>query len=451
MLIPNHGLGYLAAAAHRHGHEAVIIDCIREHLRADSFLRRINEEKPDVIGFQVYTFDLPALKNYLEILPRTGVITIAGGPHPSAAPSDMRTRFPEIDLFMRGECELTFPALLDAIQSAGGVPDQRVLDSIPGLYHHATPSPDGIPCAITGDLDALGAPDWDQISPLDYPIAPQGTFTKRLPVAPVIITRGCPYPCTFCAGRLISGQRIRSRSVDHVIDELAMLKRRFGIREFHIQDDNFTFYREYVLEFCEKLERSSLDLIWACPNGIRLDSLDEEVLGAMERAGCYSVAVGIESGSQRILDLMCKQTSLNDLIMKVRLIRRKTSWNITGFFILGYPGETPDEMEATIRLSRRLPLDKANFGILMPLPGTRAEQAAIEAGWKPDTDLVRMSEYRSPFTPEGMTQKEFRRLFKRAFVGFYARPRIIWSFIRQIKSIDQIRILWRRLRDVLSP
>ncbi len=100
----------------------------------------------------------------------------------------------------------------------------------------------------------------------------------------------------------------------------------------------------------------------------------------MEKAGCYSVAVGIESGSQRILDLMRKQTTLNDLILKVRLIRKLTSWHITGFFILGYPGETSEEMEATIRLSRRLPLDKANFGILMPLPGTEAEAAACAEG-----------------------------------------------------------------------
>ncbi|MBN1878501.1 B12-binding domain-containing radical SAM protein [bacterium] len=451
MLIPNHGLGYLAASVHRNGHAAIVIDCIRDKLQADNFADRMREIKPDIIGFQVYTFDLPILDAYLQALCHIDAILIAGGPHPSAAPSDMCRRFPGIQLFIRGEAEQSLPRLLDAISAEGKIPPQNILDSIPGLFTHETPVPEAIPCAITDDLDAIGFPDWDQISPNDYPVAPQGTFTRRLPVAPIIITRGCPYPCTFCAGKLISGHRIRTRSVDHVIEELRMLKRRFGIREFHIQDDNFTFYREYVIEFCHKLTEAGLDLVWACPNGIRLDSLDEDVLRAMDRAGCYSVAVGIESGSQRILDLMRKQTTLNDLVWKVQQIKRVTSWYITGFFILGYPGETPGEMEATIRLSRRLPLDKANFGILMPLPGTQAETAALDMGWHPDTDLLRMSEYRSPFTPKGLTQTEFRRMFRRAFVGFYARPRIIWSFLRQIKSIDQIRILWRRLKDVILP
>lgn len=451
MLIPNHGLGYLATAVRKHGHEPVIIDCIREKLHSGSFLERIKTLQPSVVGFQVYTFDLPMLDTYISALKTQNILTIAGGPHPSAAPADMRNRFPDIPLFIRGEAETSLPMLLNELEKYGNIPPPHVLQTIPGCYTQHTENPSNIPCVYTMNLDDLGFPDWNQISPLDYPVAPQGTFTRHLPVAPVIITRGCPYPCTFCAGKLISGNTIRSRSVDHVIKELTFLKDRFGIREFHVQDDNFTFHRDYVLEFCGKLTASNLDLAWACPNGIRLDSLDETVLKAMERAGCYSVAVGIESGSQRILDLMKKQTALNDVILKVRQIRRVTSWHITGFFILGYPGETREEMEKTIRLSRRLPLDKANFGILMPLPGTQAEKAACMEGWNPDTDLLRMSEYRSPFTPRGMTPTEFRRLFRRAFLGFYAKPRIIWSFLRQIKSRDQVRILFRRLKDVILP
>ncbi|HPQ39581.1 MAG TPA: radical SAM protein [bacterium] len=451
MLIPNHGLGYLATALRRHGHDPVVIDCIRDRLDAAAFVERIRHENPGVIGFQVYTFDLPLLRPVIDALKPMKIPVIAGGPHPSAAPHDMIRRFPDIPLFIRGEAEISLPALIDAIQEAGDIPDRDILHDIPGVYTPTTPDPGNRPCVFTPELDSLGHPDWDQISPLSYPVAPQGTFTQRLPVAPVIITRGCPYPCTFCAGKLISGRRIRTRSVPHVMEELELLVRKFGVREFHIQDDNFTFDRNYVLEFCRALINSDLDLVWACPNGIRLDSLDEEVLSAMDRAGCYSVAVGIEAGTQRILDRMRKQTSLSDLIHKVRLIRRVTRWQITGFFILGYPGETIEEMNATIRLSRRLPLDKANFGLLMPLPGTGVEMEAKISGWNPDTDLLRMSEYRSSFTPEGVTSLQMRHLLQKAFIGFYARPRIIWGFIRQIKSWDQVGILWRRLKDVITP
>lgn len=451
MLIPNHGLGYLATALQRQGHDPIVIDCIRDRLNADAFADRVQDESPDAVGFQVYTFDLPVLRPFVDALKPMELPIIAGGPHPSAAPGDMVRRFPDIPLFIRGEAETSLPALADAIHTARGVPDPAVLDAIPGVYTPMTSDPDARLCMFTEDLDSLGFPDWDQISPLSYPVAPQGTFTRRLPVAPIIVTRGCPYPCTFCAGKLISGRKIRTRSVENVMDELHLLVNKFGIREFHIQDDNFTFDRDYVLAFCHALNNSKLDLVWACPNGIRLDSLDEAVLRAMDRAGCYSVAVGIESGSQRILDLMRKQTALNDLILKVKLIRRVTRWQITGFFIIGYPDETIEEMERTIRLSRRLPLDKANFGLLMPLPGTEVETAARASGWNADTDLLRMSEYRSAFTPRGVSAGDMRRLLRKAFIGFYARPRIIWGFIRQIKSWDQVKILWRRLEDVIAP
>ncbi len=148
---------------------------------------------------------------------------------------------------------------------------------------------------------------------------------------------------------------------------------------------------------------------------------------------------------------MQKQTTLNDLIAKINLIRRVTKWRITGFFILGYPGETKEEIKQTIQLSLRLPLDKVNFGILMPLPGTKAAIQAEEHGFRKDTDLVRMSEYRSTFVPRGMSEREFRNLFRWGFIRFYARPRIIAGFIREIKSLDQIKILFRRFGDVVLP
>ncbi|MBN1296183.1 B12-binding domain-containing radical SAM protein [bacterium] len=451
MLIPNHGLGYLATALRQAGHDPVIIDCIRDRLHADAFVRRVLHEAPGLIGFQVYTFDLPTLRPYIDALKPLNIPVVTGGPHPSAAPADMIRRFPDVPLLIRGEAESSLTILADAIARHGGIPGPELLETIPGLVTPTTTDPESRSCVLNPDLDSLGFPDWEQISPLSYPIAPQGTFTRRLPVAPIIVTRGCPYPCTFCAGKIISGRAIRTRSVSHVMDELHYLVNTFGIREFHIQDDNFTFDRDYVLAFCQALTNSGLDLVWSCPNGIRLDSLDSSVLHAMEHAGCYSVAVGIESGSQRILNLMRKQTALGDLIHKVREIRRVTRWEITGFFIIGYPGETREEMEATIRLSRRLPLDKANFGILMPLPGTGVEPVARAAGWNPDTDMLRMSEYRSPFTPAGITQRQMRWILTRAFVGFYARPRIIWRFIRRIQSPDQFRILCRRFIDVVKP
>lgn len=450
MLIPNHGLGYLATALKKSGHQPLIVDCIRDGIRPGRLLDLITQNDIRVVGIQVYTFDLEMLCEYLGPLKQKGLTVITGGPHPSAAPFEFMHDCPEVDYLVRGEAEHSLPRLLDLL-ARNPSPSPDHLRAIPGLVFRTGDAVEGSPPEFVDDLDSLGWPDWDQISPLSYPVAPQGTFTRHLPYAPIIITRGCPYSCTFCAGKLVSGRKIRTRTVDHVISELKYLVERFGIREFHVQDDNFTFNREYVLEFCERLKNENLNLSWACPNGIRLDTLDAVMLKSMESSGCYSVAVGIESGSQRVLNLMKKQTGLDRMINQVKLIRKTTSWHITGFFILGYPGETVSEMIKTIRLARRLPLDKANFGILMPLPGTEAAQAAQAMGWNPDRDLKRMSEYRSPFVPDGISAGRFRWLFRWAFISFYARPRIIGRMIRQIRSADQIKILFHRFWDVIAP
>jgi len=450
MLIPNHGLGYLATALKKEEHHVDIVDCIRDRIGPKQLANLASVNKYKIIGFQVYTFDLKIFRKYLEELTSSDCILIAGGPHPSSDPVNFLGQFHQISYCIRGEAESSLPKLIELLDRE---PQPRTdqLAEIPGLYYRDQNLVCGSDPEYVSDLDSLGFPDWSQISPSSYPVAPQGTFTQHLPYAPIIITRGCPYPCTFCAGKLISGKKIRSRSVQHVITELQFLSNTYGIKEFHIQDDNFTHDRDYVIEFCSKLIDSGLNLSWSCPNGIRLDSVDEKMLSAMESAGCYSVAVGIESGSQRILDLMKKKTSVSEISDRINLIRRVTSWHITGFFILGYPGETESEMIDTIKYSKQLPIDKANFGILMPLPGTEASKAAQKMGWNPEKHLFRMSEYRSPFNPPGIHPWKFKWLFIWAYCSFYARPKILIKIIRQIHSWDQLKILAHRLWDVIIP
>ena len=155
-------------------------------------------------------------------------------------------------------------------------------------------------------LDEFGMPSWDLLRPDTYPLAPHGGFFKNYPIAPIIITRGCPFSCTYCAGHLISGKKIRHRSIDKVIEEIKVLYYQYGIREIHIEDDNFTFYHDLVYEFCRKLKENHLNISWTCPNGIRLDSLTKELLMAMKGAGLYGISVGVESGSDKILKDMRK-------------------------------------------------------------------------------------------------------------------------------------------------
>jgi len=238
--------------------------------------------------------------------------------------------------------------------------------------------------------------------------------------------------------------------VENVIREIIILYDRYGVREFHIEDDNFTWKREYVITFCRKIIELGLDLSFALPNGIRLDSLDREVLTLMEEAGFYSIAVGIESGGDRILALMKKSLTRAVIREKIELIRGCTDMRVSGFFLIGYPGETEDEIRGTISFARELPLDLASFLITMPLPGSPLwddykKQDYQKINWE-DFIPSRVVPGVSDIPPESL-----KKLQRRATLRFYLRPKIIARILGQIKRPNQYGIIVRRLFDLLLP
>jgi len=251
--IPPLGLGYLATAI-RKNHNIEIIDGIKEELNLEKFSLILKEKKPDVCGIQVFTFQIPQVKEYLkkgrEISKEVKIIL--GGPHPSARPDDIFDFFPQADWAFKGEAEIGLKKLLDLL--AEDRINKKTLTEVPGLIWKNDGKTEINQQNFIEDLDSLGMPSWDLLRPDTYPLAPHGGFFKNYPIAPIITTRGCPYSCTYCAGHLVSGKKIRSRSVQNVIDEIKLLYNQYGIREIHIEDDNFTFNRDFVIEFCRKLK-----------------------------------------------------------------------------------------------------------------------------------------------------------------------------------------------------
>ncbi len=299
------------------------------------------------------------------------------------------------------------------------------------------------------DLDTLPIPCWELIDPRKYPEARHGYFSRTPPIAPMVTTRGCPFLCTYCTARVTGGAKNRRRSARNIVDEIELLYGRFGIREVHFEDDNFTLHKDHVLEFCDELMRRKITISWALPNGVRLETLDEQVLQAMEQAGCYAFAVGIESGSQRILDLMKRNTTLERIERQINLITTVTDIRLTGFFMLGYPTETPADLERTIQYACRLPLHRAQFGYFLPLPGTEAFGQVERAGGL-SLEGMAHEDYqvdRIAYLPEGMTRKELHGAMRRAFWRFYSRPRTFMDLLGGIHSLSQ---LWSILSRGLS-
>jgi len=444
---PSLGLGYLATSI-RLRHKVEILDCIKERMTPRLFGLYIEKTKPQVVGIQCYTFDLYNIRKMLRSAKRIGAVTILGGPHPSAVPLETMDFFRnKLDYAFQGEAEIGFSKLIDKL---AGIKDCSFED-IEGLIWRKHGDIRMNEKHFTKDIDSLGGVAWDLIKPQAYPPAQHGAFFKKFPIAPIMVTRGCPYSCTFCAGHNVSGKILRKRNVQNVISEIKMLYDDFGIREFHIVDDNFTLDKAYANSFLRTLKNMNLNISWAVPNGIRMDLLDDEILILMKETGLYLVSLGIESGSDRILNLMKKNITIDKIKSSIAMIRRH-GIEIAGFFIMGYPGETKKEIKKTIDLSLELDLIRANFFIYLPFPGTESFDNLKRDGKLDDVSLKRFFFMMPTYTPEFIGRDELKGLQRKAFLKFFLRPKILIRNLMQVKSLRHFKYLSARfLRWIVMP
>ncbi len=437
---PSLGLGYLASSVSK-THDVKILDCIKDNVNADRLGDVIKNFKPDVLGLQCYTFDLSFVDEALKRAKAQGrnVVTVIGGPHPSAAAKEVMDIFKDhLDFGFAGEAEVGFPRFLESLGKGDGV-----YDSVPGLVWRENNAVRSNPKAVIDDLDSLGMPSWDLLRPEEYPESQHGAFFKNFPIAPIMITRGCPYPCTFCAGHVVSGKKVRRRSIDNVLAELTYLNKERGIKEFLVIDDNFTLDVSYAKEFLRRLKKLNLGMSWAVPNGVRMDALDEELLGLMKETGLYIISLGIESGSDRILGAMKKQLTTSKIRECVRMINN-AGIDVSGFFIVGFPGETVESIKDTIKLSLELPLVRANFFTYLPFPGSASYESLRSKNELGGIDWKHFYFMNASYTPKGITRKQLKNLQRLAFAKFYLRPRIVLYNLRSIQSLRHLLFLIKR-------
>ncbi|MFH1225445.1 MAG: radical SAM protein [Candidatus Diapherotrites archaeon] len=440
--MPPIGLGYIATAI-RGRHSVGILDCIKENIGTEQLLEKIGAQGIDVVGMQFFTMNyggiMETARGIKERFPH--VTVVVGGPHPSAMPEETMREIPEIDFAFAGESEIGFPALLDLLEK--GEKGKAKLAKVPSLIWR-----DGERVVVNErkfvkNLDELGTPSWDLLRPGTYPQAPHGSFFRQYPTAPIIVTRGCPYQCTFCAGHVVSGRMIRVRGVDSVIEEIKLLHNRYGINEIHIEDDNFTMSRRFVEEFCNRLISENLGISWCCPNGMRLDTLDRELLLLMKRSGLYSVSVGIESGSERILKLVKKRLTPAQTREKIELID-SVGLGVIGFVMLGFPTETEEEIEETINFVLGLKLKRINFSCLQPFPGTEIYDTLRASGEIGDVDWKNCFLFRATYSPKGISKERLRQLRQKGLSKFYMRPHILLGMLREIRTPQHFYFVMKR-------
>jgi len=438
---PPLGLGYLASSVAGR-HQTAILDMLKTPLTDEKFRHYIAKERFDVVGFQCYTPDLQSVAKLARLVKQESprIATMAGGPHPTLLPAETMEYFGDgMDWLLRGEGDEVFPQFMDQLQAKRLEPK-----TVPGLVWKS----DGAirvneKTHYVKDLDRVPTPAWDLIQPQTYPPAQHGAFFRRFPIAPIITTRGCPYDCKFCSANVLSGQAMRFRSPESVVAEIRMLYSRFHIREFHIIDDNFTINKKHARAVLEKIVASRLPISLAFPNGIRIETVDESLLALMKKSGVYLISLGLESGSNRVLKLMNKKLTVEKNEEKIRLIQ-KAGIDMAAFFIMGFPGETKDDLRRTVDYSLRLPLLRANYENFLPLPGSPIYYELEKNGELKGIDWRNYHYMTATYIPRGLTRETLKKFQKKAFLKFFLRPRILFRHILLIKTFKHFIYLAKR-------
>ena len=419
--VPPIGLGILARIADNNKHNVKIMDCANDNTEDHEYYLQIIRFRPDIIGIQIQLGEDKIVKRYLKKAKFyfKNIKVFAGGSGFTSKPQYYMKEIPEIDYGFIGEAENGFDQVLKGAINA----------SVENLVYR-----DGDKIIIneqkfSDDFWKHGYPLWEQINPNDYPLSPQGGYIKQYPVAQIQVSRGCPYSCTFCSANIINGKKVRYRPVEQVMNEI------------QLSDYVFTMNKDYVHSFCDLLIKKKIGITWTCPNGVRLDSLDRDLVLHMKKAGCYALSFGIETGSKDILKQIKKGVSHETIKEKLKMVNECGITTI-GFFIIGYPTETISDIEQTIKFSKKLPLDRANFSLFMPIPGTEAYRKFIKTE---DIDEGNYGNFvLAGYKHPSINQKRMKELQKKAFRNFYLRPRILIGLIKGIKSKEHLKILLGR-------
>ncbi len=458
--LPSLGLGYLASYLEQHGIACEIVDAHAMRWRLSDLSHHLAESAPDLVGVTFTTENrfesFEAIRTARAVLPES--LLIAGGPHVSAAAEDTLAHVPELDMVVRGEGEAT---LLDIVRH---LQNGRPFDEIKGIsrrvgsqIEHNAPRPH------IQDLDTLPFPARHLMPMERYQFAADVPGVGKLRAQNIMASRGCPFNCSFCASPNMWGRKFRARTTENVmaeIDELVMI---YGAQALWIFDDTFTVDKKRTAAICEEIARKYPSLRWFCE--IRVDTVDRELLGLMKRAGCFCVAFGVESGSQRIIDhSIGKQIKLEE-VAQVRSWCKELDLLYNPFMILSHPDETDDDARKSMDLIRQCKADGASvsLAIMHIYPGTRIETIAYEKGilprdfsWARKSDLrrVQMLPAAQGNVPVFLDQLSWEFLsscmFEWAEMQNYSVLRRVPKALANIRSMSDVKRYWTMLKSYVG-
>lgn len=370
------GLGYIASVLSKNGHNARIYNADYESSEKyadqrgifkgyDQYKKilsdpghplwlevkeNIERYSPDLIGITILTGTYKSAENIGRISKELNndIPVVVGGTHPTILPEEtIKNEY--VDYVIRGEGEYSFLDLVNGVR-VEDIPSLTYINESGGIVNN----PDR---PFIEDLDSIPFPGRELYL----------NDTQYMDYGYILTGRGCPFECKFCASKKVWKGHVRFRSPENVIEEIKHVHGIYSTKFFYFIDDTFTLNKKRIKRICELLIESDLDISWICDT--RVDTLDEGLLQLMKDAGCVRVKIGVESGSERILEMMRKKITKKQVRDSASLIK-KTGIELTIYLMIGFPTETKEDMQETLDFARELDATYYSLSILAPYPGT---------------------------------------------------------------------------------
>jgi len=445
------GLLYLISVLRQHfpgQFEIDLVDKALYNLNFEQMRDKIKKFSPDLVGFSCLSMEADDMDKLARIVKEINpkCITILGGPHASVFYDYALEKSP-IDIVVIGEGETTFPELIQRLQKDEPIDNVNGIAFKKGGKIILTP-----PREMIENLDSLPFPAWDMIDFKQYSrVAPMNVYYSAIPVTVIFTSRGCPFHCAYC--HKIFGKRTRFRSPKNVIAEIELLTEKYGVKEIQIVDDIFNFDLARAKRICDLIVERGIKIKIAFSNALRGDMMDKELIHKLKKAGCYSIAYAVETASPRIQKLINKNLNLDK-------IKQAINWaddekiNTHGYFMLGFPGETKEEIEKTIKWACDSKLTIAVFFSVVIYP----RQPLMEIAKKiyPDFDFTewKMFDLRywaeKPFYAKA-TGIDLFKIQRDAYRRFYLNPkRILRIWLRFPRNRNYFPLGLFRLLRVIS-
>lgn len=418
--LPPTDLMYLASVAENCGYEAMI----RDYSQGGDFTEDLKSFQPDYLLANVATptflSDMDTVRLAKELYPN--ICTIVKGAPFLTYNTNVIYENQYIDYVIFGEPEMTLQDILSGVKNSD-ITGICYKENFQSVKNESRP--------FIENLDILPFPARHLVDNSKY-VRPDNGKVQAV----IKVSRGCPYHCFFCLATPVSGSKVRVRSAENIIAEIRECVEKYNIRNFLFWSDIFNFDRDWTINLCNKIIESKLKIVWS--SNTRANTMDEEMAELMYKAGCRLVSIGVESGSQEILDKIGKHITLEQIRNTVKILK-KNKIKIYNYFVIGLPWESEKTVEETIKFAIELDSDFISFYTATPLPGTKFISYAAENNLA-EGELDFQSAYYEPIVKSHfLTKEKIFELHKKALRKFYLRPSYIFKTLLSLRSFTELK------------